>query len=346
MPNVPYKCPRCGYETVQKNSIRVHLVQKKKPCPAIENIIDLTHEIIEHILANRVYKIPKDKKTTIINNYNQVNNINNIVAGMDVIEKIEKYLSHKGTSLVDFESSVENKFKPNQLRLDKDQYKNTYFLKSNNLIEMVGKASEPSQNDKEPTRNHNIVFDSKLKEIKFFEGDCWEGKSLESGTKYYIERIQKNFLDSYERYLLRNLDSMSQGRDRAKFKEMLELYYEFIGCFDMEPFCKEANDDEIIRPMSCDEDEEDDNDSDTSSISSLRHRSYHEPTYEIQETYYPIYKKVVNLLTKGMKSKMIRIVQDAIKRNSAKNEKTLNKKITSLFDMDETFKDILLSIQN
>ena len=59
-----YGCPRCGYETDIKQSMNLHLYKKKKPCPATVNNIELTDEIKEYILNNRVYKIPEPDEVT------------------------------------------------------------------------------------------------------------------------------------------------------------------------------------------------------------------------------------------------------------------------------------------
>ncbi len=68
----PYTCPRCGYCTTQKRDMRKHLLTLKKICPATENNIELTMEIKEYLLENRIYFIPKQTKQTkelkIINN--------------------------------------------------------------------------------------------------------------------------------------------------------------------------------------------------------------------------------------------------------------------------------------
>lgn len=65
-PKPPYICYCCGYETPRKADMRIHLY-KKKPCPKILNNIELTDEIKEFILANRIYK-PDDKSTIILLN--------------------------------------------------------------------------------------------------------------------------------------------------------------------------------------------------------------------------------------------------------------------------------------
>lgn len=55
---VPYTCPRCGYYTQKKQHMHQHLHKSKKPCPAEVNI-DLTPDIKDYILKNRIYHPPK-----------------------------------------------------------------------------------------------------------------------------------------------------------------------------------------------------------------------------------------------------------------------------------------------
>ena len=56
--NFPYTCPRCGYETIKKNSMNRHLNEKKTPCPASLLKVDLTEDIKNEILENRIYRPP------------------------------------------------------------------------------------------------------------------------------------------------------------------------------------------------------------------------------------------------------------------------------------------------
>lgn len=350
----PYQCPRCGYETRQKPSIRDHLYSKKKACPGVRDTLDLTDDIKEHILTHRIYRKPdnrkqEDKAKVIINNYNQYNNINNIIAGMDAVDKLTHYMSFKGQELLDFESTIENKYKKTVKQLDKDTT-NTFLLKEDKLLEIVGRASEP-----EDDSTHNVIYDNKLKELKIYDG-TWEAMSLDAGTKHYMERIQRNFLDAYERYLLRNIKNARQAQDKALFKEMLERYFAFIGCFDLDPYCRYANDEEIINPVSrSDEDDDgyddcDDEDAasrnglETDSIMRIAMRP--SPESSLSEEFYPFYKTVLKSLTRTFVNRTIRSVQDMLKRNSARSVMDLNKKITKLFHMDETFRDLLLSIQH
>ena len=64
-----YTCPRCEYSTPRKADMRTHLYNKKKVCSGIHKEIELTDEIKEEILANRIYTVP-GAPTTVNNYYN------------------------------------------------------------------------------------------------------------------------------------------------------------------------------------------------------------------------------------------------------------------------------------
>jgi hypothetical protein len=69
-----YTCPRCGYETRDKTHIKRHLWPKTRHCGADVNDIELTEDIKNKIMQNRVYKPPAvPTPTQIINNYHTIN---------------------------------------------------------------------------------------------------------------------------------------------------------------------------------------------------------------------------------------------------------------------------------
>jgi 5-methylcytosine-specific restriction endonuclease McrA len=51
----PYTCPRCEYNTSKKSDIHKHFYVLKKTCPAIKQDIELTDNIKQYILDNRIY---------------------------------------------------------------------------------------------------------------------------------------------------------------------------------------------------------------------------------------------------------------------------------------------------
>lgn len=59
--SLPYTCPRCGYSTILKGNIKTHFT-RANICPSYIKDLDLTNEIKDYVLVNRVYN--KDDKTS------------------------------------------------------------------------------------------------------------------------------------------------------------------------------------------------------------------------------------------------------------------------------------------
>ena len=57
---IEYECPRCNYNTRQKNDMKKHLYNLKQNCPPHRDDLALTEEIKRHILEHRFYKRPSD----------------------------------------------------------------------------------------------------------------------------------------------------------------------------------------------------------------------------------------------------------------------------------------------
>lgn len=58
MPSRKYQCCRCGYETNNKSNMVHHFKKRVSMCAAVLENIELTDEIKEYILRNRIYKAP------------------------------------------------------------------------------------------------------------------------------------------------------------------------------------------------------------------------------------------------------------------------------------------------
>ena len=87
----PYTCPRCGYNSRKKYNMYIHLTNLRKPCPATEQDIEITQEVKDYILINRIYHTPEQPQQTIYNYINNNQQINNIIADMDAIQNLEAY---------------------------------------------------------------------------------------------------------------------------------------------------------------------------------------------------------------------------------------------------------------
>ncbi len=71
MKQLPYECICCGFRTPRKHCMKRHLYDRQSTCPQSVNPIEMTDEIRECIMKNRVYHLPKEEpppKTIIVEN--------------------------------------------------------------------------------------------------------------------------------------------------------------------------------------------------------------------------------------------------------------------------------------
>lgn len=80
--HVPYTCPRCGYKTTFCNDMRRHLYEKKRNCHGEVNNIELTDEIKDTIMRNKLYHIPKQD----VPNKSLINTINKLQHEIDMLK--------------------------------------------------------------------------------------------------------------------------------------------------------------------------------------------------------------------------------------------------------------------
>lgn len=52
---IDYVCPRCGYKSHRKSSMYNHFFKKSKSCPATKRLIELTDEVKNYVLNNKIY---------------------------------------------------------------------------------------------------------------------------------------------------------------------------------------------------------------------------------------------------------------------------------------------------
>lgn len=319
MVNKPYTCPRCGYKSNNRSDMRKHFYLKKKLCPAQDNDIDLDDDVKEYVLNNRLYILPKQSTTnTIINNYN---NINNFIAGMDAIEKLEKYTKHMNIELIGFEQSIEDKYSRSAKRLENGSIKYGYELDKDDLLDIIDQVSKVNFKDQVKTfEDLNILYDKNADKLKIFDGE-WEEMLLNKGIKKILQTIQSYYWDSYECFLLKKMyDPKTDVFNHQRLKELLIDYYKFIGCFDVEPYVKNKEDHEIIGSKP-------DNN-----------------TYSISDEYYILYVKVRDNIKKSEINNVKKAVLDIIRKNSDRNINALNKKVYELFNVDKAFKDDIVPI--
>jgi hypothetical protein len=311
----PYLCPRCGYNTKYKSHIRDHFYKKKKPCATITTNLELTEEIKEHIINFRIYHIPKEKKevkpTTINQQFNNYNILNNIVNSIDTIEKLDKYTKFTETKITGIEFDVNDKYDTKIKRLEGNKYKYGMHLKENDILDIVDNISKVSDN----FEDFNVLYDADMNKVKLYSRS-WSPLLVDAGVKKLIEIIQDSYLYAYEMYLLKKIHNgkIINEFERNKYKISLEEYYKFMNIFDIDPYCVDKTDDDIIE-----------NGSDE---------------YTIQDKVHTLYNEMK--ISKSESNKLKKTVTDIIKNNSKYNIKELNKKVLNLIDINEEFKTELL----
>jgi hypothetical protein len=287
-----------------------HLYNLKKTCPGQRNTLELTDEIKQHILDNRVYIIPNPSApdnsskliNTTINNYNLMQNFMTNINPIDILTKFNNY---KNIDLVDIDDSLEDAYCAQSNKLNKNKCKN-FSMTMDDFFEVVDKITRI-----EDTEVLNIIYEEDLNKLNMFSCGEWKGFLLASGTKHLIEKIQAYFLNAYEIYLLRKIHGDSVY-DKQKNTEHLMQYYRFLCCFDITPFVMDSSDADIL------------GDSNTG--------------YDLQERYYSKYKSLKDDIKLSESNRIKKQVYDIIKRNSRKNIVELNKRVMEVFQMDESFK--------
>jgi hypothetical protein len=324
----PYMCVCCGYETYHKPSMRNHLYNKKKLCPKIINVIELTDEIKEHILNNRVYHVPQNNsnQTTINQIINYNNTINNFISNMDTVDKINKIMNYQEIPLIEYGDTIEHKF-ANTIKKLETGYSDYLTLDKHNLLEVIDQVSSLVN---ETFENLNIVYDEKFNKLKLYESGQWNESILISGIRILLMKIQGVYFDPYECYLIRKIEYSTLNLfNKQLFREKLVDYYKFLGSFEIDPYAKDKNDTEIKYNI------DDDN------FDCLA--EYTDKNREVPIRYMSLYVKTRDDTKKSESNKIKKDIIDIVKKNSRKNVDELNKKVFAMFNMDEEFKNIILS---
>jgi len=323
-----YECPCCGYDTPKKHNMMNHLYHLKKPCPKSKNNIELTEEIKEHILKNRVYKLEPEKTVTQV--FNTYQNNYNMIASMDTLGKLTKYMNYCDMKIRGFEETIEDKFSKKAQYLESNKYKGTFALDQSNFLEIIDEISKLGNNTLE---NFNVYYDQKLKKLHIHDNGEWTETFIEIGIQKIILTVLKDYyLDAYECYLHRLLHGTCESKIPPQdIEKYLIEYYKFIGSMDLDPYIKGMSNNKILYNR---DDERFDED----------HESHEYDAFSICDRYYKIFVSTRDNTTRSEINKIKRQVVDVIKGNSTNNMKELNKKITELFVVDEAFKTIVANI--
>lgn len=293
--------------------MRRHLARKTK-CPACKDQIELTEDIKQCILENRIYVKPEVQKppsiTQIINNYNT---INNVVAKMDPLEKLMNILQHHNIEVIDFKSSVEQSMQPKLIELKESFNSNTEFTKvdQKDIMSIIDTLTSFKS-----IQSMNVVYENVPDKLKIFSGGEWKPYMFDAGVDVIISTLQTTYLDHYELYLITKYHISRDIYERQCIKEFIQEYYKFIACFELNPKVQNVTDGEILQ---------------------TKQRSY-----DLSEQFYPLFMRIRDDLKHTAATSLRRNVVKLIRTNHQASVLEINKKIMELIQMDEDFKNDIL----
>ena len=313
--NSLYSCPRCGYTTPHKPSMRKHLYCLQKQCPGQEKNINLTDEIKEVILQNRIWRPPIEPTVTqppvitlnqTINNYNQMLNY---VNKMDVVDKITKYVQHRNIPLLGFEDQVEQTYSETIQKLEEGRF-NNFLLNEKDIIGIVDNLTQFTDVDQ-----LNVIHDSVSDHIKMFQSGEWVSMFFDAGLDDLMLRVKCCYLDYYEAFLLKQLWNIA-GYTRQVLTERLRDYYNFLVCFELDPYVKGICDGDILG---------DD-----------------KKTFDLEDNYYGVYCKIRDNIKHSDVKRLRKQVSNIVRKNNKSSVVELNSKMLDLMGVDEEFKTVVV----
>lgn len=311
--NEPYQCTRCGYSTDHRSKMHKHLFgERKKPCPTTLNDIELTDSIKQHIIDFRVYHIPKQVLQT-INNFNQ----QNIICGLDTMEKINAIMSYHKQDIIGIQQQISSRFSSNVMALEAGERLSE--LKMGDFYVLVDSVSDVYNGNLE---EFNIFYDEKVNKIALFESGMWEKLLYKNGVTKLIRNIQYAYLNAYETHLIKKIEyGQVSYQEQARLSELLHEYYKFLSAFGLKP-----------QSVACHDD------SDLVGIATSR------GSYDIKDKFTSKFCKISENMKQAEITKIGKEILDILKRNSKRNIEDLNKKMMSLFILDDEFKTTITKL--
>jgi hypothetical protein len=228
------------------------LYKRQKQCPIIVNDIELTDDIKDYLMVNRIYKTKQPSKThtdkklvqKITNNTNTDNsqktkNINtlnyNVYINLDPGKKMEYYhksLNHQLETIDDLILRIYEKEIENMNNNDGDYaYSITDFI---DIVDNVIRSKDIEHKDcvlvHERKESATACYNQRQEKPSIYPE--WELLENEKSANIIVEIIQHNLWNTYELYLLQKIE---RYKNPETIKYLL-LYYTFISSFDLKPY--------------------------------------------------------------------------------------------------------------
>lgn len=307
--------------------MRRHLYNLVKPCPGSTLSIELTTDIKEIVLKDRVYNPPViEKPCTIIQTINQNNTIYNYISNIDMFVKLNKLAEHQNIEIEDFESSVDDIYKRDAHRFLNGGFRGNVEYNEDHFLNMISNVTESTGD----LKSMNVLYDHKTDNFHFAIGSGnWDKYRRKTGLVYLIETIVYACLERYEVYLIRKLHN-ARIVEKPTFEHCLDVYYRFISTFDIKPYVHGKEDSQILY-----------NEEDTNYCTSSNRGDVE--AHRLVDACYTRYNRIREEHTDVEKKNTIKEVFDIVKQNSKTSIQELNKMILQVLHVDKEFEKSLIT---
>jgi len=288
---------------------------------------ELTTEIKELVLANRVYH-PKESTKTITQVINNNQTIINYVANLDTIVKLNELSKYQKIDIMDYESKLEGCFEHNVERFKKDSFRGNFQYRPDHFFEMIHDITLSKQKGFEDL----CVFYNKDEDRLYVSlgNGKWENYQRDPGVYFLVDSIVKFCLENYEMYLIRKLEDDDYSlADKVSLKDSLVEYYAFIATFNVLPVVQGKSDSQIMFNEDHEEYCDNINPNDIEG-------------HRIVDKYSKLYHSTKTKLHDSDIRHMVKEVISVIKTTTKTNIKELNKRIMGILNVDEAFRKTIL----
>ncbi len=324
----PWCCPSCGYQVGRSSAMRKHLYDTKQQCPRVLRDIELTEEIKQYILRNRVWHPPpKQRRQPAQQNiYQTFNQINNFVNTIDSFEKLQLIMQHnnKDIETVDFAQNVRREFQDQVLLIkgnaararDEESGDMPCFRSWRECIQQIDRACNG-----EDSRDMCVMIDGQRLNI-VQEGQV-SGFVLDVGMQIILEIVQDVYLNQYEIFLIRGIESTPNHLEKQIIREKLDVYFKFLSALERTPYVNKARYDTEIAP----------NERNPDSTADEKLQEYRTRFDKIQ---------VADRERRDIRKQLAEVVKSSAKRN----EDEINKAVLELLRIDDKFMDTFCTKYN
>lgn len=266
-----FKCPRCAYTTPYSTAMKKHLYKLKNSCPASASDIELTPELKQRILNDRVLSLQATTRilnqqqqiaTTINNNNTTTTNNNHItnnhnhytiviqqhLANQPLINNLDLYsrLNHLSIDNMEDRAKIacENlgwyDMKNNRV---KDAH---HVIKEESCMNLFETLSSRSDDQKKIAC---IIKEPSCDLYSVHDGNTYVKQTELETMQSTISSVRRVFFDEYEKTLIRKKDDNAlDEHQRLRCYNILKAYYLLLNAFDMFP-CSSNFDEEVWAKM-------------------------------------------------------------------------------------------------